>query len=174
MPMRVPSQNRHFLTGGGIVQSADFSACGTYRYALRRIWLPAAPQVLFIGLNPSTADEKSDDPTIRRCLGFARSWGYGGLIVANLFAYRATAPSALREARDPIGPLNDLVDRKPGCKSRSDCSCLGESWPVQAAMEGCCCKIGSGQLFKPHQTGAAASSTVCQEGSGPPVMAASA
>lgn len=92
MPMRVPSQNRHFLTGGGIVQSADFSACGTYRYALRKIWLPAAPQVLFIGLNPSTADEKSDDPTIRRCLGFARSWGYGGLIVANLFAYRTTAP----------------------------------------------------------------------------------
>lgn len=106
------SQNRQILTHAGYMRSAEFSTCGTYRYALRRTWLTTAAQVLFIGLNPSTADEKSDDPTIRRCLGYARSWGYGSLTVANLFAYRATDPADLRAASDPIGPLNDqwIVD----------------------------------------------------------------
>jgi hypothetical protein len=62
---------------------------------------------LFIGLNPSTADATKDDPTIRRCLGFARSWGFGQLIVANLFAYRSTDPSVLKSVSDPIGPRNN-------------------------------------------------------------------
>jgi hypothetical protein len=62
---------------------------------------------LFVGLNPSTADAHVDDPTIRRCIGFAEAWGYGRLLVGNLFAFRATRPSALLKARDPIGPEND-------------------------------------------------------------------
>lgn len=85
---------------------ATFSPCRTYRYSLTRRW-GTRPHVLFIGLNPSTADETQDDPTIRRCIGFAERWGYGGLVMANLFAFRATDPKAMLTAPDPVGPEND-------------------------------------------------------------------
>jgi hypothetical protein len=62
---------------------------------------------MFVGLNPSTANEQEDDPTVRRCIGFARNWNFGGLILVNLFAYRSTDPTRLFEADDPIGPAND-------------------------------------------------------------------
>jgi len=62
---------------------------------------------MLIGLNPSTADASRNDPTIRRCIGFARDWGYGGVWVLNLFAFRATYPSDLKAAADPVGPRND-------------------------------------------------------------------
>lgn len=88
-------------------RSAVFSPCGKYRYVLRRVWDRRGSTVLFVALNPSIADEFKDDPTIRRCIGFARSWGFGKLIVANLFALRSTDPAALRNAVDPIGPRND-------------------------------------------------------------------
>ena len=76
-----------------------FSSCRTYRYVLWRELDAANPRyALFIGLNPSTADEVADDPTIRRCKDFARRWGYGAVCVANLFAYRATKPAKLKAA----------------------------------------------------------------------------
>jgi len=78
-----------------------------YRYALWRVFDPARPIVNFIGCNPSTADEFSDDMTIRRCLRFASDWGYGGLVMTNLFAFRSTYPSGLRTVDDPIGRQND-------------------------------------------------------------------
>jgi len=87
--------------------SAIFSDCGRYRYVLRRTWRADGRTVLIIGLNPSTADASNDDPTIRRCVRFAKDWGYGSLIVANLFAFRATQPAMLRTVRDPTGPRND-------------------------------------------------------------------
>ncbi|MBL8224715.1 MAG: DUF1643 domain-containing protein [Chromatiales bacterium] len=87
---------------------AEFSPCRLYRYALWRIWDPAAGTVNFIGLNPSTADEQIDDPTIRRCIGFARDWGYGGLVMTNLFAFRATEPAVMKAAEEPVGPDNDV------------------------------------------------------------------
>ena len=86
---------------------AAFSRCGTYRYALWREWDDRAPGILFIALNPSTADHRRDDPTIRRCMCFARDWGFGRLAVANLFAYRTPAPARLRLAESPVGPRND-------------------------------------------------------------------
>ncbi|MGK7888993.1 MAG: DUF1643 domain-containing protein, partial [Leptolyngbyaceae cyanobacterium] len=86
---------------------AIFSPCHGYRYGLWRRWDVDQPLVLFIGLNPSTADAVTNDPTIRRCIGFAQSWGYGGMIVTNLFSYRATRPQELRQAPDPIGPETD-------------------------------------------------------------------
>jgi hypothetical protein len=88
-------------------RGASFSRCQRYRYALWRRWDQDRPLVAMIGLNPSTADAKRDDPTIRRCIGFARDWGGGGLVMANLFAFRATRPSDLKKADDPIGPRND-------------------------------------------------------------------
>lgn len=86
---------------------AIFSDDRQYRYVLFRIWDSNKPMVNFIGLNPSTADEIKDDPTMRRCCGFAKSWGYGGFYMTNLFAYKATKPEDLKKALDPIGKDND-------------------------------------------------------------------
>lgn len=86
--------------------SAEFSPCGRFRYRLTRTWDAAAPALLFVMLNPSTADASDDDPTIRRCIGFGRRERAGGLVVVNLFAFRATDPKALENAPDPIGPDN--------------------------------------------------------------------
>jgi hypothetical protein len=89
-------------------RSTIFSADRKYRYVLWREWESAdSPYALFVGLNPSTADERTDDPTIRRCVGFARSWGYGALCMVNLFACRATEPSVLKSHPAPIGRHND-------------------------------------------------------------------
>lgn len=63
---------------------------------------------MVIGLNPSTADEIQNDPTITRCISFAKSWGYGGVCVVNLFAFRATVPLDMMNAADPVGPANDI------------------------------------------------------------------
>ena len=75
-----------------------FSSDRRFRYWLLREWDSALPKVSFICLNPSIADENIDDPTIRRCMGFARSWGKGGILVLNLFAYRATLPADMWKA----------------------------------------------------------------------------
>lgn len=88
-------------------RTARFSPCKEYRYSLSRTWDRSLPRILFIGLNPSTADDKSDDPTVRRCIGFAKKWGFGGLILVNLFAYRTTDPSGLTEVDEPVGRDND-------------------------------------------------------------------
>lgn len=87
--------------------SAILSDCGKYRYRLDREWEISRSKVTFLMLNPSTADASEDDPTIRRCIGFAKAWGYGGLIVGNLFALRSTEPKALYSHVDPVGPDND-------------------------------------------------------------------
>ena len=86
---------------------ARFSLCRQYRYILWRIWDESRPLVMFIGLNPSTADETKNDPTINRCINYSKSWGYGGLYMTNLFAFRATKPVDMKKAKDAIGPDND-------------------------------------------------------------------
>ena len=77
-----------------------------YRYALWRCWEPGAAPRVFVMCNPSTADASADDPTIRKCIGFAKRHGAGGICVVNLYGYRATNPVALRNTPDPIGPQN--------------------------------------------------------------------
>ncbi len=86
---------------------AIFDPTGAYRYLLWREWNPGGSRIAFVMLNPSTADATSDDPTIRRCIGFAHRWDYGTLEVVNQFAYRATYPRELLKAHDPVGPEND-------------------------------------------------------------------
>ncbi len=91
-----------------MIKSALFSPCRTYRYSLHRVWNPKKPLCAFIGLNPSTADEQIEDNTVTRCMGFAGSWGYGGLVMLNIFAYRSTDPKGLLIIEDPVGPENDM------------------------------------------------------------------
>lgn len=78
-----------------------------YRYMLKRVWDFGLPRVFFVGLNPSTATAEQDDPTIRREYGFAKSWGCGGFLKANICAFRSTDPMGLRSTLNPYGPLND-------------------------------------------------------------------
>ncbi|CAE6899338.1 DUF1643 domain-containing protein [Paraburkholderia domus] len=90
--------------------SAVISECGRYRYLLERegdALTAGTDRAAFLMLNPSVADAAVDDPTIRRCRAFAKLWGCDGIIVANLYAYRSTDPSALWTCDDPVGPEND-------------------------------------------------------------------
>ena len=92
---------------------ARLSPCGNYRYSLWRGWNPRRPYALFVGLNPSTADARTDDPTIRRMCGFARRWGLGGIRVVNLYAWRATDPDELKRVTHPVSepcPLLSTCD----------------------------------------------------------------
>lgn len=85
---------------------AVFSQCGTFRYRLWRIWNPERPRVLWIMLNPSTADAANDDPTIRKCAAFAKKWGCGGIEVVNLYAFRTASPALLKASGYRLGVEN--------------------------------------------------------------------
>jgi hypothetical protein len=90
-------------------RSAFISADGKYRYLLSRDWgeVPGMPRVLWVMLNGSTADGVKDDPTVRRCIGFSKRWGYGSLDICNLFGFRTLDPKVLMAAADPVGEFND-------------------------------------------------------------------
>lgn len=92
---------------GGAHRSAVISGDHRYRYRLTRYWEFSKPTLGFIMLNPSTADGEEDDATIIKCVKYARRWGYGGLMVCNLYALRSTDPRGLWRAADPVGPAND-------------------------------------------------------------------
>jgi hypothetical protein len=93
-----------------LYRAALISADGVYRYSLTRCWgRPAANVVRWVMLNPSSADEQTDDNTIRRCVRFSRAWGYSGLVVHNLYALRATDPDQLLTHPAPVGPDNDVT-----------------------------------------------------------------
>lgn len=85
-----------------IISGATFSDCGNYRYRLWRFW-DDSPKIMFIGLNPSTANADTDDPTIRRVVRFAQDWGYGGVYMMNLFAWVSAYPKDLLTCDDPLG-----------------------------------------------------------------------
>lgn len=87
-----------------------FSPCQRYRYIWQTKW-DTRPPCVFIGLNPSTADLEKSDPTVRRCMNYAERWGYGALVMLNLFAFRATDPKDMKQEADPVGPLNGQTIR---------------------------------------------------------------
>lgn len=86
---------------------AAYSPCERYRYELTRIWHPGGKRILFIMLNPSTATEVLNDPSVGRCERRARAMGFGSFTVCNLFGWRSTDPKALKKVPDPNGPGND-------------------------------------------------------------------
>lgn len=108
--------------------SAVISKCGQYRYRLDRDWIGDG-RAVWVMLNPSTADATLDDPTIRRCVGFTKSWGLGSLTVVNVFALRATDPKALRSHPDPVGPTNDAHIRAAIDRADIVIAAWGGSWP---------------------------------------------
>lgn len=93
----------------GCLSRVWYSPCNRYRYGLSRVWDAAGAPLLFVMLNPSTADERRNDPTVARCETRARRMGYGAVMIANIFAFRATRPADLKRAEAPVGALNDAV-----------------------------------------------------------------
>ena len=114
-----------------MIKGAQFSDCRKYRYALWRVWQEDKSCVMFIGLNPSTADETEDDPTIRRCIGYAKDWGFGGMYMLNLFAYRTTYPKELKRVLEPIGSKNNEF-----LKMYSDLRLTIACWGTQGTFMG--------------------------------------
>ncbi|MFT6425264.1 MAG: hypothetical protein ACJAYH_000219 [Celeribacter sp.] len=94
-------------TKGDAPSTAIYSDCENYRYALTRTWDPQGSKVLFVMLNPSTATEVQNDPTVERCERRARALGFGAFCVTNIFAWRDTDPRKMRAATAPVGPEND-------------------------------------------------------------------
>lgn len=123
------------LFGPAMKRGAILSDCGRFRYALTRLWDEALPVLLFVMLNPSTADALIDDATIRRCMAFAQAHGYGGVEVVNLFAYRATAPADLRRAAYPVGPANDEHIAAAAARAGDVCVAWGACDAVDARAQ---------------------------------------
>ena len=131
---------------------ACFDSTGVYRYRLWREWDVSKPSVTFVMLNPSTADAKDDDPTIRRCLSFACIWGFGRLEVVNLCAYRATDPRWLFAAKDPVGPENAAYLRAATENAAMIVAAWGNhgcglNWPL---FRGCVHNLGLTKLGQPR------------------------
>lgn len=109
-------------------KGATFSECRLYRYSLWRDWADSDTfpgRCVFIGLNPSTADEQDDDPTIRRCIGFAKAWGFPGMTMLNAYAWRSTDPTGLLIPDDPVGPGNDAAIRDTVSRAELVVCCWG-------------------------------------------------
>jgi hypothetical protein len=115
-----------------IESGSVFDVSGRYRYSLWRVWSAHNPRIAFILLNPSTADEERNDPTIRRCIGFARAWKFGSVEVVNLFAYRATGARGLLKIDDPVGDENDLFL----IQAVERCSTVVVGWGIRGTLLG--------------------------------------
>ena len=112
--------------------TATFSDDRRHRYLLTRTWDVALPTVNFVMLNPSTADAFVLDPTNRRCVGFARAWGYGSMVTTNVFAFRSTDPKGLRAVDDPVGPAND----ESIVEAARNADLVIAAWGVHAELHG--------------------------------------
>lgn len=120
-----------------IQRGAVMSSDERYRLTLRRGWNLDAHYAMFIGLNPSTADANEDDPTIRRCVRFAHDWGYGGIYMLNVYAYRATDPKVMLKAEDPNGMGNDMGLRFYSRRAGIIIAAWGVNCPIEREKEVC-------------------------------------
>lgn len=128
---------------GDAASVAVYSDCERYRYSLTRVWDAEGKRALFIMLNPSTATEVQNDPTVERCERRSRALGYGAFRVLNIFAYRATDPRDMKRAEDPVGPGNDAA-MLDGLEWGADVICawgthgahLGRGAAVEALLRG--------------------------------------
>lgn len=115
--------------------SAEFSDCGRFRYTLRRRWEAVGEEIAFIGLNPSTADAEKNDPTVTRCIGYAKRWGFAGMWMLNLFSWRSTDPQQLYERHkarlEIIGKGNDQAIARV-CASAKRIVC---AWGSHGALQ---------------------------------------
>ena len=98
------------LFGCSSDSGAIFSQDARYRYQLWRLWNDALPVLMFLMLNPSTADATANDRTVAKCIQFAKRWGYGKLYVGNVFAWRATDPEEMKKTEEPIGGASPYAD----------------------------------------------------------------
>ena len=124
-----------------------------YRYVLSRIWDESKPMIMIIGLNPSTADETKNDPTITRCMNFAKSWKYGGVYMLNLFAFRATLPKDMIEEEEPIGDENDSYINKYSKLSEKVVCAWGNDGSYKNRSKEILSKINDLYYLKLNQTG---------------------
>lgn len=134
---------------GMLDSGAVFDTTRFYRYALWRTWDDRRTALACVLLNPSTADERTLDPTVRRCLYMAQRRGFGSLRVVNIFAYRSTDPDALRRVDDPVGPANDRYIRAAVARAERVLAAWGNGGllmdrgrRVRALLRGCrnlCC-----------------------------------
>jgi hypothetical protein len=117
-----------------------FSEDRRFRYLLIREWDTTLPKAAFIGLNPSTADETKDDPTIRRCIGFAKTWGCGGLLMLNIYAFRATRPAdmwaAQRKGVDVIGGRSNWSAALKQYVANAGCNLVIAAWGAHGKRRG--------------------------------------
>lgn len=110
--------------------TARFSPCGKYRYTLTREALGGHGTTVFVGLNPSTATAETDDPTIRRCVGFSKGWRSARYVMLNLFAWRSTDPRGLLKVEDPVGEENDRAI----ASAVAGASCVVAAWGSHAFL----------------------------------------
>lgn len=132
---------------------ASFSKDRLYRFSLYRRWKKLGKEILFICLNPSTADETTNDPTVRRCINLAKGWGYRGVWVGNIFALRATNPLELYKVYDPIGRENDLALKKMADRCIEVVFAWGNHGRFLNRGQQVSSMIGSGQCFGVNQSG---------------------
>lgn len=138
--MAVPLTKVGTPSANEAANGAIFDASGRFRYLLWRTWAPGLPRACFVMLNPSTADAIEDDPTIRRCTGFASAHGFGGLDVVNLFAYRARHPDLLPRTFEARGEGNETHIRRSIERCAVTIAAWGvhgsEHWQAVSALEG--------------------------------------
>lgn len=124
------------FSDSSVIRGARFSDDRRYRYRLWRGWgVEGGGFVAFVGLNPSKADERSNDPTIRRCINFAKMWDFGGIQMLNAFAYISTDPYGMLNADDPVGPANDATLRACLKTVRKVIVCWGNHCPANRQTE---------------------------------------